>query len=205
MNDDGTMARMPDLVAFAQRHNLKIGTIEDLIAHRLRHEAIIRRITERTIESQHGGTFQLHVFQTTVDQAEHLAIVKGDVSAPGAVLVRVHAVDVLRDLIGVGDSGTGSIARAMRMISDEGRGVIVLIRDLRPQSVSERFAARAEAPLRKIQGHERRIVEIGIGSQILRNLGVGEMVLLTNTPDSIYVGVEAFGLKITEQRQIEGP
>jgi 3,4-dihydroxy 2-butanone 4-phosphate synthase / GTP cyclohydrolase II len=113
MNDDGTMARMPDLVAFAQRHGLKIGTIEDLIAFRLNNDRIVKAVVTRPIESVHGGAFDLHVYETTIDASEHLALVKGDLSKPGPVLVRVHAVNALADLLGVrastgkpGDSGS---------------------------------------------------------------------------------------------------
>ena len=199
------MARMPDLVPFAQRHGLKIGTIEELIGYRLRHDQIVKQVAQSAVESVHGGGFQLHVFETAVESVEHLALVKGDLSAPGPVLVRVHAVNVLTDLLGIGVGGPrGSIVdKAMRAIADEGRGVIVLIRDLRPKSVSSAVAKNAE---RKQTGKkvasERRLVEIGVGSQILRSLGVSDMVLLTNAPPSRYVGLEAFGLRIVGQRRI---
>ena len=205
MNDDGTMARMPDLVAFAQRHGLKIGTIEDLIGYRLRHDKIVKEVTKTTVHSAHGGNFDLHVFETAAEPVEHLAFVKGDLGAPGPVLVRVHAVNVLTDLLGVGAEGPRDslIEKAMQMIAEEGRGVIVLIRDLRPKSVSAWVAQNAESkrPRRKVTA-ERRLVEIGVGSQILRALGVSDMVLLTNAPPSRYVGVEAFGLRIVGQRRI---
>jgi 3,4-dihydroxy 2-butanone 4-phosphate synthase/GTP cyclohydrolase II len=205
MNDDGTMARMPDLVAFAQRHGLKIGTIEDLIAFRLRNDRIVRPIGRREVESVFGGTFDLHVYETTVEPVEHLALVKGDLGKPGPVLVRVHAVNALADLLGIGTEGEkGSlIEKAMRAIAQEGRGVIVLIRDLRPKSVSNWIARRADASMRKGEGPQRRQVEIGVGSQILRDLGVRDMVLLSNSPASVYVGLEGYGLKIVGQRRIE--
>jgi len=205
MNDDGTMARMPDLVAFAQRHGLKIGTIEDLIGYRLRHDKIVKEVTKTTVHSAHGGNFDLHVFETAAEPVEHLAFVKGDLGAPGPVLVRVHAVNVMTDLLGVGAEGPRDslIEKAMQMIAEEGRGVIVLIRDLRPKSVSAWVAQNAESksPRRKVTA-ERRLVEIGVGSQILRALGVGDMVLLTNAPPSRYVGLEAFGLRIVGQRRL---
>lgn len=205
MNDDGTMARLPDLVSFAQKHGLKIGTIEDLISFRLRNDKIVERVSEREVDSAFGGQFRLNVYQTSVEPGEHLALVKGDLSAPGPVMVRVHAVNALTDLMGIGvdSDGPSVVARAMQAIADEGRGVLVLIRDLRPKSVSEEFARQAEAPVRAIQGHEQRNVEIGIGSQILRDLGVKDMILLSNTPNPHYVGLEAFGLKIVEQRRID--
>jgi 3,4-dihydroxy 2-butanone 4-phosphate synthase/GTP cyclohydrolase II len=205
MNDDGTMARMPDLVAFAQRHGLKIGTIEDLIGYRLRHDRIVRQVAKTAVDSQFGGTFDLYVYETTVQPVEHLALVKGDLGAPGPVLVRVHAVNVLADLLGIGSSGGARgalIEKAMAEIAHEGRGVIVLIRDLRPKGVSSSVAQNAERNKRTPTDPERRRVEIGIGSQILRELGVTDMVLLSNAPPSRYVGLEAFGLRIVGQRRI---
>jgi 3,4-dihydroxy 2-butanone 4-phosphate synthase/GTP cyclohydrolase II len=208
MNDDGTMARMPDLVAFAQRHGLKIGTIEDLIGYRLQNDRIVKQVAKASVESVHGGRFDLYAFETTVQPVEHLALVKGDLTAPGPVLVRVHAVNVLTDLLGIAATGPrggqGSIIeRAMQAIAEEGRGVIVLIRDLRPKGVSAVIAQNAERsrPRRKIDP-ERRLVEIGVGSQILRALGVTDMTLLSNAPPSRYVGLEGFGLRIVGQRRI---
>jgi 3,4-dihydroxy 2-butanone 4-phosphate synthase / GTP cyclohydrolase II len=206
MNDDGTMARMPDLVAFAQRHGLKIGTIEDLIGYRLRHDKIVREVAKRAVDSVHGGGFTLHVFETAAEPVEHLALVKGDVSKPGPVLVRVHAVNVLTDLLGIGAVGPRSsiLDKAMRIIAEEGRGVIVLIRDLRPKSVSgwiaQNSTRKSDKPAKVAP--ERRLVEIGVGSQILHSLGVGDMVLLSNAPPSRYVGLEAFGLRIVGQRRL---
>jgi 3,4-dihydroxy 2-butanone 4-phosphate synthase/GTP cyclohydrolase II len=202
MNDDGTMARMPDLVPFAQRHGLKVGTIEDLIAYRLKYDRIVDRTARTKVESAFGGEFELHTFVTTVDPVEHLALVKGDLSGPGPVLVRVHSVSMPADLLGIGnDRARASIAKSMELIAREGRGVIVLIRDLRPHSVSEWIQHRdAKAPGRS---QERRLVEIGIGSQILRDLGVSEMVLLTNQPQSRYIGLEGYGLRIVATRRID--
>ncbi len=206
MNDDGTMARMPDLVPFAQRHGLKIGTIEDLIAFRLRNDRIVKPVARRQVESAFGGAFELHVYETTVEPVEHLALVKGDLSKPGPVLVRVHAVNMLSDILGIGAgadmAGDSVIAQSMRAIEREGRGVLVLIRDLRPKSVSTWIGKGSQLAQRKAEGQERRLVEIGVGSQILRDLGVRDMVLLTNSPESVYVGLEGYGLKIVEQRRI---
>jgi 3,4-dihydroxy 2-butanone 4-phosphate synthase/GTP cyclohydrolase II len=205
MNDDGTMARLPDLVAFAQRHGLKIGTIADLIAYRLRHDRLVRPVATTTIDSAYGGTFGLTVYETTtVDLAEHLALVKGDLSGPEPVLVRVHAVQAMDDLLGVGrgDGTKGEIAGALRAIAREGRGVLVLIRDLRPRAVSEWVARRGAAATAPSDVGNRRQVEIGAGAQILRDLGVRDMVLLTNSPAHVYVGLEGFGLRIVGTRTI---
>jgi 3,4-dihydroxy 2-butanone 4-phosphate synthase/GTP cyclohydrolase II len=202
MNDDGTMARMPDLVAFAQRHALKIGAIEDLIAYRLGNEHIVRAVTKTQVATAAAGTFNLHVYETTVEPGEHLALVKGDLSAPGPVLVRVHAVNALADLLGVGEPSC-QIEKAMQAIDKEGRGAIVLIRDLRPRSVSEAIERRARTDKKEEGARERRQVEIGVGSQILADLGVRDMVLLTNSPAHVYVGLEGFGLRIIGTREIE--
>lgn len=200
MNEDGTMSRMPDLIPFAQRHGLKIGTIEDLIAYRLKHDRLVRQVAQTTVESVFGGPFDLRVFTTTVEPVEHLALVKGDIGAPGPLLVRVHAVNVLGDVLGIG--GTASlVACSMRAIEREGRGIVVLIRDLGPKSVSDWIGRRIKANEQAVRG--RRQVEIGVGSQILRALGVSDMVLLTNAPDDVYVGLEAYGLRIVGTRAIE--
>ena len=207
MNDDGTMARMPDLVAFAQRHGLKIGTIEDMVAHRLRHDRIVTRVAEKEVSSAFGGGFRMVAYETTVDAVQHLALVKGNLSHPGPVLVRVHAVDPAADLLGIGALAAQPtrIAQAMDLIAKEGRGVIVLIRDLRPKAVSQWIDAQAGVgnPVAAIRpSRERRQVEIGIGSQILRDLGVTDMVLLSNSPSQSYVGIEGYGLKIVGQKKI---
>ncbi len=204
MNDDGTMARMPDLVAFAQRHGLKIGTIEDMIAYRLKNDRIVKQTSTAKVDSTFGGVFDLNTYVTLVEDVEHLALVKGDLTKPGPVLVRVHAVSVHADLLGIGTQGEkGSlIQKSMEIISREGRGVLVLLRDLRPHSVSE-WIVKHDQKARGGRSDERRRVEIGIGSQILRDLGLTEMVLLTNQPKSRYVGLEGYGLKIVGTRQIE--
>ncbi len=205
MNDDGTMARMPDLVPFAKTHGLKIGAIEDLIAYRLKNDRIVKPVARTRIETSTAGTFDLHVYETTVEPAEHLALVKGNVQKGGPVLVRVHAVNVLQDLIGVGGlSEPGSaVAQSMRAIEKEGRGVVVLIRDLRAKSMSDWVLRQTEPHGKDDAAKERRQVEIGIGSQILRDLGISDMTLLTNSPAHVYVGLEAFGLRITGTRAIE--
>jgi 3,4-dihydroxy 2-butanone 4-phosphate synthase / GTP cyclohydrolase II len=204
MNDNGTMARMADLVPFAREHGLKIGAIEDLIAYRLKNDRIVKPVAQTQIETAAAGPFDLHVYETTVEPAEHLALVKGNIKKPGPVLVRVHAVNVLQDLIGLGGANDlgNTIRQSMRAIEREGRGVIVLIRDLRAKSVSDWVVRQGEPQGRSDAAKERRQVEIGIGSQILRDLGVTDMTLLTNSPAHVYVGLEAFGLRIVGTRAI---
>ncbi len=196
MNDDGSMARLPDLVAFAQRQGLKIGTIADLIAYRRRTEKLVRLVQEGRLEHEIGGAWRLYVYASTVDDhAEHLVLVRGDLAAPAPALVRMHAIDLVGDL--VGSSMHTKIAGAMRMIAAEGRGAVVILRDGSPAALSERVRLLdgAERPPRHLRSY-------GIGAQILLDLGVKEMVLLTNTPRTI-VGLEGYGLKVVDQRPIE--
>ncbi|MCO6417010.1 3,4-dihydroxy-2-butanone-4-phosphate synthase [Siccirubricoccus sp. KC 17139] len=194
MNDDGTMARMPDLVSFAQHHGLKLGTIADLIAHRRRTERLVRRIQEGTIDHPVGGEWQLVVYANTLERGEHLALVKGDVTAPGPVHVRMHAANLLHDTI-MG-AGTRDLHDAMRMISQAGRGVVVVIRDWRPTNMSEQVKRNKD---RRVAPPEIR--DYGIGAQILADLGVRDMVRLSNNPRPI-VGLEGYGLRVVETRPL---
>ena len=194
MNDDGTMARLPELVAFAQRHNLKLGTIADLIGYRRRTERLVRRVEEGVLQHQIGGEWRLIVYANTVEYAEHLVLVKGDLTAPGAVTVRMHGVDLIDDI--VGSSSAETLHLAMQRVADSGRGVVVLLREMWPTKLSERVrhlgdAARPRAELR----------DYGIGAQILHDLGVREMVLLSNHHRTI-VGLEGYGLNIIEQQTL---
>jgi 3,4-dihydroxy 2-butanone 4-phosphate synthase / GTP cyclohydrolase II len=194
MNDDGTMARLPDLVAFAQRQNLKLGTIADLIAYRRRTERLVRRVTEGAFNHIAGGAWKLVVYVNTVEYQEHLALVKGDISSPEPVLVRMHAVDLLDDM--TGGPAWISVHNAMHMIGREGRGVIVLIREHRRTALSDRVRqiAMSERPPQTLRDY-------GIGAQILLDLGIKDMILLSNTQRTI-VGLEGYGLNIVAQRPI---
>ena len=194
MSEDGSMARLPELVSFAQHHGLKLGTIADLIAHRRRTEKLVARVQEGAIRAV-GGEWRAIVYANTVEYAEHLVLVRGDVSAPGPVPVRMHAVDLLVDV--VADDGADGLHAAMAMIAAEGRGVVVLLRDAQPTALSQRVLRlnAADRPTGELRDY-------GIGAQILLDLGVTEMVLLSNTRRTI-VGLEGYGLTVTEQRQIE--
>ena len=205
MKDDGTMARLPDLVTFAQHHGLKVGTIEDLIAFRLRNDRVVKEISRTPVNSAIGGEFMLHAYETTGTPVEHLALVKGNIGGPDPILVRVHAIDMLGDLLGIGvsEDENSMVEKSMRMIAEEGRGILVLIRDRRTNVVSLEMSRGPDAGLRNRDTREQRNVEIGIGSQILKDLGVSDMILLTNSPKSVYVGLDGYGLRITDQRPIE--
>jgi 3,4-dihydroxy 2-butanone 4-phosphate synthase/GTP cyclohydrolase II len=199
MNDDGTMARLPDLIALSQRHGLKIATIANLIAYRLRYDHLVKVVAETTIDSVYGGTFALKVYATTVDPAEHVALIKGDVSDGGPVLARVHASNTLDDVFGAGGHRETLVHKAMDIIGREGRGVIVLIRESKTDAISSRLK-RDEKPE---QAGQQRLIEYGIGAQILLDLGVREMVLLSNSPARKIVGLEGYSLKVAGHRSLE--
>jgi 3,4-dihydroxy 2-butanone 4-phosphate synthase/GTP cyclohydrolase II len=193
MNDDGTMARMPDLVAFAQRHNLKLGTIADLIAHRRRTERLVKREEEGQIEGV-GGTWRVIVYASTLDHGEHLALVKGDLSRPEPTLVRMHAASMLRDL--VAGRAEDELHAAMKAIAAEGRGVVVLLRDWRADGLSQAIRARRE---KRATAPELR--DYGIGAQILADLGLRDIIRLSDNPRPV-VGLEGYGLTVVETRPI---
>ncbi len=200
MNDDGTMARMPDLVRFAKRHGLKIGTIADLIAYRRKYDNLVRLVTETTVTSAHGGDSRLKVYANTIEGTEHVALVKGDITTGGPVLVRMHACNILTDIVGADGEPRSLIHRAMAAIGEEGRGVVVLLRDSDPKAVST--CIREHDRQQQEPEGEQRLVEYGIGAQILRDLGVEEMILLSNSPARKIVGLDGYGLKIVGQREI---
>ncbi|WP_112875021.1 3,4-dihydroxy-2-butanone-4-phosphate synthase [Paracoccus endophyticus] len=190
MNADGTMARLPDLVAFAQAHGLKIGTISDLIAYRRRHDNLIAERDQRTVTSAHGGQWTMRVFADETQGAEHIVMTKGDLTAPGPVMVRMHALDPLHDALGIERKGAGDLAGAMRMIAAEGRGAVVLLRDLSP--VLPRQGEQSPHILR----------QYGLGAQILSALGLSELILLTNSAPVKVVGLDGYGLSIHSTRPI---
>ncbi len=198
MNDDGSMARLPELVAFARRHGLKIGTIADLIAYRLKHDRLIERQLAARFHSRYGGDFRLQVYVNLLDGVEHIALVKGDVASDEPVLVRVHAVSILEDLLGEGESGRGhQLHQAMRMIGAEGRGVVVVLREPVPDAISRDLRER----LGDARPKPTDLRVYGIGAQILVDLGVRRMILLSNTGRTIH-GLEGYGLQVVETRPI---
>ena len=196
MSDDGTMARLPELVAFAQLHNFKVGTIADLIGYRRRTEKLVRRMSQGTVDRPSGKHWTLSVYANTVDGSEHAVMVHGDVAVSEPVLVRMHAVDLVTDMIGASDRSV--LPLAMDAIEREGRGAVVMIRDTGQDALSRRvgnlaLGARPFAFLR----------DYGIGAQILTDLGVSRMVLLTSHRRTI-VGLEGYGLTVVEQRPLPG-
>ncbi len=191
MNDDGTMARLPDLVAFAQRHGLKIGTISQLIAYRRRHDNLIAERGQMAVTSVHGGDWMMRVFADDTSGAEHIVLTKGDLTQPGPVMVRMHVLDPLHDVLGIGREDAGTLGQAMRMIADEGRGVVVLFRDIEP-----RLPRHDE-----VSSHVLR--QYGLGAQILSVLGLSDLILLTNSAPVRVIGLDAYGLSIHSTRPIK--
>jgi 3,4-dihydroxy 2-butanone 4-phosphate synthase / GTP cyclohydrolase II len=190
MNDDGTMARLPELVAFAQFHNLKIGAIDELIAYRRVQERLVEKLAEAPFEVRGGKGFKLVVFRNKLDGVEHAALVKGEIAAEKSTLVRVHRIDFAADVMGGYGARAGLIERAVAEIEKEGAGVVVLLRDLVPDALSRRLSGE---PLEFEEDDMRRV--IGLGSQILRELGVGRMTVLAGAPQKL-VGLEGYGLSV---------
>ncbi|WP_134725523.1 3,4-dihydroxy-2-butanone-4-phosphate synthase [Paracoccus luteus] len=190
MNEDGTMARLPDLIAFAQKHGLKIGTISDLIAYRRRHDNLIAERDQMPVTSAHGGQWMMRIFADETQGAEHIVLTKGDLTAPGPVMVRMHALDPLHDALAIQRDGAGDLTGAMRMIAAEGRGAVVLLRDLSP--ILPRPGEHSPHTLR----------QYGLGAQILSSLGLSELILLTNSAPLRVVGLDGYGLSIHSTRPI---
>jgi len=204
MNDDGTMARLNDLIPFAQFHGLKIGSIADLIAYRLRHDRIVDRVGETALHSRFGGDFMLYLYRNRISGAEHVALVKGNITTPEPVLVRMHAANLWDDMLGDLASGkTGELEAAMHMIGGAGRGVLVLLREPQRNYLSAQVAERAARARGEATGPRRQLRDYGIGAQILLDLDVQEMILLSNTKRRI-IGLDGYGLKIVDQRPIDG-
>ena len=191
MKEDGSMARLPDLVGFAQLHGLKIGTISDLIAYRRRHDNLVKVVDEQTITSEFGGEWAMRVYTDTAHGDEHIVLSKGDLSGDEPVLVRMHSLDPLLDIVGTGPKGrAGEFADAMQAVAAEGRGVVVLLRD-----TSMKLHKTEDASPQTLR-------QYGLGAQILSSLGLSKLVLLTNSPTPKVVGLDAYGLEITGTRKI---
>ncbi len=190
MNEDGTMARLPDLVAFAQRHGLKIGTISDLIAYRLRHDNLVNETLVKPVTSEFGGDWLMRIFTDETRGAEHVVLSKGDITGDAPVLVRMHALNPLEDVLGLGPGPARELPAAMKMIAAEGRGVVVLLRDIEMKLDTEGA------------GSPEKLRQYGLGAQILAALGLHRLILATNSPPPRLVGLEAYGLSIEATRPI---
>ena len=192
MNDDGAMARLPELVAFAQFHNLKIGAIEELIAYRRVTESYIDTVLDTPFEVRAGSGFRLVLFRNRLDGVEHAALVKGKIKPDQPTLVRVHRVDFAADVMGGLGERAGLVDRAIAEIDKEGAGVLVLLREFEQDWLSRRLIGGGPSE-QEVAASAQRVV--GVGSQILRELGVRRMIVLANTPAKL-VGLEGYGLAV---------
>ena len=211
MNDDGSMARMPDLEIFAKKHGLKIATIADLITYRMKNESLVRRAATATLPTAYGGEFKLIVYENDVDEMKHLALVKGDIKPNDEVLVRVHSECLTGDVFGSMRCDCGEqLQAAMEMVAREGKGVIVymhqegrgigLVNKVKAYELQELGKDTVEANLEL--GFKEDLRDYGIGAQILVDLGVRKMRLLTNNPKKV-VGLEGYGMTIVARVPIE--
>ena len=190
MNDDGSMSRLPELIEFAQTHGIKIGTIADLIAYRRRHDNLVKETSSGTVVSEYGGEWTMRVFSDETAGAEHIVLSKGTLDDADPVLVRMHAVNPLEDLLGVHPGRSHQLRDAMLEISAEGRGVVVLLRDM-----SMKLDVGDHVSPDKLR-------QYGVGAQILNALGLEDLILLTNSPTPKVVGLDGYGLAITGTRPI---
>jgi 3,4-dihydroxy 2-butanone 4-phosphate synthase/GTP cyclohydrolase II len=200
MRDDGTMARLDDLVAFARHHGLKIGTIRDLIAYRRQHDRLVSLKSETTFKSRFGGEWGARAYFNKATGEENLVLIKGRLTPEQPTLVRMHGTSVFADLLGEDSDRSALLHRSMEIIGEEGAGVIVFVN--RPRSaLSEVFAQREQARLGNAKPLEE-LRDYGIGAQILAELGISELVLLTNTHHTL-VALEGYGLTIAGERRID--
>jgi 3,4-dihydroxy 2-butanone 4-phosphate synthase/GTP cyclohydrolase II len=212
MKDDGTMARMPDLEEFAAEHDMKIATIADLVAYRLRRDTLVHRAVEARLPSHFGGEFKAIVYANDVDKHEHLALVKGEIDPDKEVMVRVHSECLTGDVFGSDRCDCGAqLQEAMRMVSEAGAGVILYMRQegrgIGLVNKLKAYALQDNEGLDTVDanielGFKPDLRDYGIGAQILRDLGVRKMCLLTNNPKKI-VGLEGYDLEVTSRKSIE--
>ncbi|MBI6629859.1 3,4-dihydroxy-2-butanone-4-phosphate synthase [Pontibaca salina] len=190
LKPDGTMARLPDLVEFAAEHGLKVGTISDLIIYRSRNDNLVVETGRETVQSEFGGEWEMRLFTDQTHGIEHVVLIKGDISTPEPVLTRTHALHEASDVLGLGPKPMRELPRAMELIAQEGRGVVCLFRQPR----NALYATEEEGP--------RTIKQTGLGAQILSSLGLHDLILLTDSPQTRYLGLDAFGLTIAGTRPI---
>ena len=192
MNEDGTMARLDNLIDFARRHRLKIGTIRDLIEYRMKHDHLVERAGESTFTSAHGGEWRAINYRSTVDGSVSVVLQKGQVHSDRSTLVRMHRISLFDDVLGRSGDKRDTLQRAMRTIGDEGSGLIVCLMPGQPDKLQAEVAGRPA-------GGDLR--EYGIGAQILADLGVSEMTLLTNSHRNV-IGLEGYGITVVGERPI---
>lgn len=209
MNDDGSMARLPDLIEFAKIHDLKIGTIEDLIAYRRANDSLVYKFAEQMIETPFGGEFMCRVYRSKVDGVEHLALIKGEINASEPTLVRMHGCNVLQDIIGLNTemSGAEAVQSSMKIINEKQSGVIVLIRHGEAKNLMATLSTVNPGSTdinseQKNKERQERLVEYGLGAQILSDLGIEKIILLTNSKVPKIIGLDSYNLEIVGHQPI---
>ena len=195
MNEDGTMARMDDLIAFARRHDLKIGTIRDLIAYRLRNDHLVEQVSESTLQSDYGGEWRAMTYRSKVSGATHVVLQKGHVDPEQPTLVRMHAISIFDDVLGQSGARKRQLQRSMAAIGERGSGLIVVIMPDRPEML--------QAEIGRHPHPDGELRDYGIGAQILVDRGVSEMVLMSDSERTV-VGLEGYGLKVVGREPIPG-
>ena len=201
MKDDGEMARLPDLIGFAKEHDLKIASIADLIAWRRRNESLVQRTVESAITTRIGGDWRMVIYANTVSNIEHIALVKGDISAGDPILVRMHALDLMADLLGeVSEKRAGDeLTTAMAAIAKAGCGVIVVLRESIASSLSSMVSQKLN--MTSDTSGNRDLRDYGVGAQILTDLGIRKMILLSDTRPNV-VSLEGYDLEIIDWQRI---
>ena len=201
MKDDGTMARMDDLIGFARIHDLKIGTIRDLIAYRRKHDRMVEKKNEITFQSRHGGQWLARSYYNKATGDETMALIKGRIDPAKPTLVRMHTLSMFTDVFGEESTDRGNLLhRSMEMIAEEGSGVIVVINRQIGSSMSKVMDIKQQIRAGETPDIEE-LRDYGVGAQILAELGVHDMILLTNTHHSL-VALEGYGLNIVNERPI---
>ena len=205
MKDDGDMARLSDLLPFAKEHDLKIGTIADLIAWRRTNETLVQRSVETDFASRTSGSWRMIIYVNTISNVEHIALVKGDISGDDPILVRMHALDLMSDVLDESSPFRNGreLETAMHTIEKHGRGIVVVLRESSNASLSSMVSQRVmqDAQSGDNPGHDLR--EYGVGAQILGDLGVSKMVLISNSKPNV-ISIEGYDLEIVDWKPLNG-
>ena len=197
MNEDGTMARLDDLIPFAKEHNLKIGTIANLVKHRMRYDNIVELIETDTLHTDYAGSFECRLYENKIDGSEHMALIKGDITTEKSPLVRMHNLNSFEDVIGIHQKRYRQLEYALKTINKNGSGVCVILRDPRRTALS--FA------LKNIKNPKNRNIfrSFGTGAQILRDIGISNMTLLSNSEPDTLPALDGYGLSVSEWRSFK--
>ena len=205
MNDDGTMARVPDLIKFSENHNIRIGKIVDLIAYRRQKDNFLNKSYESQITLKSGEDFDIRIYESNFDKTEQIVLSKGNTNDGNPILVRVHVTDYFENLLGDYGSNDDSLRKSIKEISNEGRGILILVRDSGSSAISQltELQDKYSKGQKSVQEEKSELRVFGMGAQILSELGVKKMILLTNT-DWKFIGLEAYNIEIIETRLLSG-